>query len=72
MTTNARMTRPLVDVDLSRFELLAASLNESGQPVDLYKAEAAKCFGVTEDKVTPEMRRAVKQRAFFKLYTPSK
>ncbi len=67
-----QIPRPLVDVDLGRIELLATSFNENGQPVDLYKAEAAKCFGVTEDKVTPEMRRAVKQRTFFKLYTPLK
>lgn len=41
----------------------------TGQPVDVFKAEAAKVFNVPESEVTPDQRRYAKQRAFVHIYS---
>ena len=72
-----RSATTALNIDLSALEarILAARQGAfdalTGRPIDPYRIEAAKAFGVAEAEVTPEQRAAVKRVAYFRWYTPT-
>lgn len=51
-------------------EWAGAALADSVAPRDIHKETAARMFGVPEDAVTPEQRRAGKRQNFCSMYSP--
>lgn len=50
------------------FEDLVRSLTPEGKVTDVHTVRACQLFNVTEDKVTPAMRRAAKQANYASIY----
>jgi len=60
---------PMVELDLSAMERMASSFEAgTSKQIDVYRAEAARVFNISEAEVTKQQREYVKAEMFYHRY----